>query len=126
MPLTPYLCLPDTRAAIAWYTDALGATVLVEPMVMPDGRVGHAELEVHGARMMLSDEHPELGVEAPLAGRGAAVTLHLEVDDCDAAVTRAVSAGAQIDRRPGDTGHGRIAVMVDPFGHRWMLNGPES
>ncbi len=39
--LTPYLCVADARAAIDWYVDVLGATVTYEPVVMPDGRVGH-------------------------------------------------------------------------------------
>jgi len=126
MALTPYICPADARAAIDWYGEAFGASVLVEPMVSDDGRVGHAEIAVFGTRLMLSDEHPEIGVESPPQDRGAAVTLHVDVDDCDSAMRRAEAAGAQVDRRPADTGHGRIAVLVDPFGFRWMLNGPET
>ena len=123
--LTPYLAVHDARAAIEWYVDHLGAEVTVEPIVMPDGRVGHVELAVDGARWMMSDEHPEIQVEAPMAGRGVAVTLHLTVADVDAATTRAVAGGADLDRRPEDSPPvGRIAVLRDPFGHRWFLNQP--
>ena len=123
--LTPYLAVRDARAAITWYVEHLGAEVTVEPIVMPDGRVGHVELTVDGARWMMSDEHPELQVEAPMAGRGAAVTLHLTVTDVDAATTRAVAGGAHLDRGPEDSAPvGRIAVLRDPFGHRWFLNQP--
>ncbi|WP_203567756.1 VOC family protein [Aestuariimicrobium ganziense] len=125
MPITPYIAQTDTRAAIDWYRRAFDAQVLVEPMTSPDGRVGHAEISVHGARVMMSDEHPELWVQAPALDRGAAATLVLDVDDCNHAVEAAEAAGAVVDRRPGDTGHGRIAVLRDPFGFRWMLNGPE-
>ncbi len=54
--LTPYLCVADARAAIEWYVEALGAEVAYEPIIMDDGRVGHCELEVAGARWMMSDE----------------------------------------------------------------------
>ena len=123
--LTPYICVADARAAIRWYADALGAEVVYEPIIMDDGKIGHCELAVGGARWMMSDEHPEIHVEAPLAGRGAAVTLHLTVTDVDAATRRAVDGGANLDRGPEDSPPvGRIAVLRDPFGHRWFLNQP--
>jgi PhnB protein len=125
--LTPYLAVRDARAAIEWYVAALGAEVTFAPIEMPDGRIGHAELAVGGAGWMMSDEHPEIGVESPDPGRGAAVTLHLTVDDCDAAATRVADAGVPILRGPEDSPPaGRVAVFVDPFGHRWFLNGPLS
>src|SRR3954463_8028879 len=96
--LTPYICVADSRRAIEWYVAALGAEVTYEPIVMPDGRVGHCELAVHGARWMMADEHPELHVEAPDPARGAAVTLHLTVEDCDAAARRVQDHGATLDR----------------------------
>ncbi len=122
--VTPYLAVADARRALDWYVDALGAQVLGEPIVMPDGRVGHAELAVEGARLMLADEHPEIGVAAPVPGSGATVTLHAEVGDVDRLVERAVAAGATLERPPGDNPYGRIGVVRDPFGHRWMLNSP--
>ena len=123
--LTPYLAVSDARAAIDWYVAALGAEVTYEPIVMPDGRVGHVELAVDGARWMMADEHPEIRVEAPDPDRGSAVTLHLPVVDVDAVVARAVTAGALLDRGPEDSPPaGRVAVLRDPFGHRWFLNQP--
>ena len=71
---------------------------------------------------MLSDEHPEIGVVAPAAGAGATVTLHAEVADVDRVVERAVAHGAALERPPGDNPYGRVGVVRDPFGHRWMLN----
>jgi uncharacterized glyoxalase superfamily protein PhnB len=124
-PLTPYLAVADARRAIEWYREAFGAAVTVEPIVMPDGRVGHVELSVGDGTWMMSDEHPELQVEAPAPGRGAAVTLHLVVADVDAMARQAVSAGATLDRGPEDSAPvGRVAVLRDPFGHRWYLNQP--
>ena len=48
--LTPYLCVANARAAIEWYGDVLGAEVVYEPIEMEDGRIGHVELAVDGAR----------------------------------------------------------------------------
>lgn len=120
--LTPYLCVEDSRAAIDWYVKVLGAEVTVEPYVMEDGRIGHAEVSIGGARVMMADPHPELNVEPPDPGRGNAVTLHLAVPDCVAVATLAADNGARLDRGPEQTDHGHLAVFRDPFGHRWMIN----
>jgi uncharacterized glyoxalase superfamily protein PhnB len=118
--ITPYLAVAGARAAIDWYGQAFGARLTGEPVVMPDGRVGHSELEVSGARVMLADEHPEIGVRAPVPGQ-ASVTLYLEVADADASVSRATSVGAHLERAVADYPYGRMGVLRDPFGHRWMV-----
>jgi len=123
MTLTPYLAVRDARAAMAWYGDAMGARVVGDPYVMDDDRIGHAELEVGGARIYLSDEHPELGIVAPEPGR-VTVTLHLTVPDVDTAIRAAGDAGATVERPARDEPYGRTGVVVDPFGHRWMLQTP--
>ena len=124
--LTPYICVRDARAAIEWYAEVLGAEVTVEPIVMADGRVGHVELAVGGARWMMSDEFEDADVAAPSLDRGSAVSLHLTVDDCDQLVRRVVASGVLMDRGPEDAGGvGRVAVFRDPFGHRWFVNQPE-
>ncbi len=122
--LTPYLAVSDARRAIIWYVEHLGAEVTHEPIVMADGRVGHVELAVDGGRWMMADEHPEIQVQAPAPDRGVAVTLHLVIGDVDALVARVVAGGAQLDRGPEDSPVGRVAVVRDPFGHRWFLNQP--
>jgi PhnB protein len=123
--LTPYLCVADARAAIEWYVDILGAEVTYPPIVMPDGRVGHVELAVDGAGWMMSEEFDPAGVAAPDVTRGAAVSLHLTVDDVDALCARIVESGSSLDRGPEDSPPaGRVAVFRDPFGHRWFLNQP--
>ena len=48
-----------------WYVDALGAVVIGEPIVMDDGRIGHAELALGGGVFYLADEYPEIGTESP-------------------------------------------------------------
>ncbi|WP_166140056.1 VOC family protein [Nocardioides ochotonae] len=122
--MTPYLCVRDARAAMDWYAGVLGAHVADGPILMDDGRVGHVELDADGARWMMADPFPDLGVEAPDPAGATPVTLHLGVPDVDALVARALDAGARLDRSPEDGPGGRVAVLRDPFDHRWMLNGP--
>jgi uncharacterized glyoxalase superfamily protein PhnB len=121
--LIPYLVVHDARAAIAWYGEAFGARAVGEPIVMDDDRIGHAELELGGASIYLADPYPELGLTGPDDGR-VAVSLHLSVADVDAAVQRADRAGATVERPAADSGHGRTGVVVDPYGHRWILQVP--
>ena len=121
--LTPYLAVADARAAIDWYRNVFDARVTVDPIEMPDGRIGHAEFDIDGAHLMMADAHPELQCPAPEIGAGSPVTLHLTVNDVDDVTERAQSAGALVDRAPADNpGVGRVAVIRDPFGHRWFLN----
>jgi predicted enzyme related to lactoylglutathione lyase len=120
----PYLAVRDARSAIDWYVEVFGASVVGEPMVMPDGRIGHAELALADGVVYLADEYPEIGVVAPHAG--ASVSLMLAVPDADEVRARAVAAGASGDRPPYDAYGTRNAWIVDPFGHRWGLSSPLS
>lgn len=120
--VTPYLCARDAVAALAWYVDAFGAVERMR-VVGDDGRLGHAEFEIGAATFYLSDEYPEYGVVSPTTLGGTSVTLHLDVDDVDAAFARAVDAGARELVAPADQPHGaRHGTLVDPYGHRWMLS----
>jgi len=122
--LVPYLVVRDARAALSWYADALGAHTVGDPYLDGD-RIGHAELDVSGATFYLADAYPELGLTGPEDGR-VAVTLHLSVPDVDAAMARAESAGATVERPATDAPYGRTGVIVDPYCHRWMLQTPPS
>jgi PhnB protein len=119
--LTPYLAIRDAARAIEFYREAFGA-VEVMRLAEPSGRIGHAEIEIDGSRLMLSDEFPEMGVRGPQALGGSPVTLHLYVPDVDRVFGRAVAAGAKAERPPADQFYGdRAGSLVDPFGHRWHL-----
>jgi uncharacterized glyoxalase superfamily protein PhnB len=121
-PLSPYLSVAGAAAAIDWYVVVLGAIETLR-FAGDDGRVGHAELAIGSARLMLADEYPEIDFVGPVTRGGTTVTLHLEVADVDHTHRRAVAAGARSEREPADQGHGnRNATMVDPYGHRWMLS----
>jgi PhnB protein len=116
-----YLVVSDAKRAIEFYKHVFGATEELR-LVEPSGRVGHAELDFGGHKLMLADEFPEFGFFAPDRYKGTPVTIHLHVDDCDALVERAVAAGARLERAPKDEFYGeRSGAVVDPFGHRWAI-----
>ncbi|KAA2265726.1 glyoxalase [Solihabitans fulvus] len=119
--LTPYLAVDDARGALDFYVEAFGARRRGEPIVMEDGRIGHAELAVGGSVLMLADEFPELGLLGPRARGGVSQSLRLQVADVDEAVRRAMQRGAALVRAVADYPHGRQGAVDDPFGHRWIL-----
>lgn len=116
-----YLRVRDAATAITFYTRAFGATETFR-LSEPSGRVGHAELRFGPATVMLSDEFPEYGIRGPGEGAPATASIHLHVDDCDAAMARAVEAGATVIRPAADQFYGeRSGAVRDPFGHEWLL-----
>ena len=119
----PYLSVANARDAIDWYVDTFGATVVGEPIVMDDGRIGHAELAIAGGVLYLADEYPELGLKGP-DPQATSVSLMLHVPDTDATLERARERGALVQLEPYENYGARNATIVDPFGHRWMLSGP--
>lgn len=125
--LTPYIVVSDARAAIDWYTEVFGAQQRGELYVNDDGTIGHAELGMGDAVLMLSEQSdlwPDVPVRAPDAPTTFSHTLHLELPDVDATTGLARRRGATVEREPADQPYGRGAVIVDPFGHRWMLLKP--
>jgi len=116
-----YLCVADAARAIDFYLRAFGASEKFR-LVEPGGRIGHAELDFGGATIMVCDEYPEMNIRGPQPGGPTSVTIHLHVDDADAAIERAVAAGARLERPPGDAFYGeRGGSVFDPFGHRWLI-----
>ena len=125
--LTPYIVVSDARRAMEWYIDVLGAQRRGEPIVNADGTIGHAEVGLGDAVLMFaeaSDLWPDVPVRAPESPATFSHTLHLDVDDVDGMTERARRSGASVEREPADQFYGRGAVIVDPFGHRWMLRRP--
>lgn len=119
--LYAYLCVRDAAAAIDFYARAFGARELFR-LTEPSGRVGHAEIDLDGHVLMLSEEYPEMGVRSPDGLDATPVTLHLHVEDADATVARAVAAGGTLERDLQDHFYGeRSGTVRDPFGHRWLI-----
>ena len=118
---TPYLCCRDAARAIEFYRRAFGATETMR-LAEPGGRIGHAEIKIGQAVIMLSDEYPDFGAVSPQSIGGTAVAIHLYVADVDALVRQAAAAGATVHRQPEDQFYGdRSATLSDPFGHRWTF-----
>jgi uncharacterized glyoxalase superfamily protein PhnB len=125
--LTPHIMVSDARRAMDWYSEVFGAQPRGELYVNADGTIGHAEVGIGDAVLMFaeaSDLWPDVPVRAPDSPATFSHTLHLEVDDVDASTERARRGGASVEREPTDQPYGRGAVIVDPFGHRWMLLRP--
>ena len=119
--VTPYLCIDGAEAAIEFYVQVFGATERMR-MAAPDGKIGHAELQIGDSVIMLSDEAPEGGFRSPRAVGGTPVMISVYVEDVDAVFDRAVSAGAQPLRPVEDQFYGdRLGQFEDPFGHRWSV-----
>ena len=119
--VTPYLILNKAADAIGFYKTALGAS---EVMRLDDtsGKIHHAEIQIGDSRVMLADEHPELQALSPKTIGGSPVTMHFYVEDVDAAVERAVAAGAKLIRPVADQFYGdRVGGIEDPFGYRWFI-----
>ena len=91
-------------------------------MAGPDGKVGHAELELGDSVIMLSDEFPEMGASSPKTVGGTPVTVMVYVDDVDTVFDRAVKAGATSLRPVEDKFYGdRGGEFEDRWGHRWSI-----
>jgi PhnB protein len=119
--LFAYLRVRDAGQAITFYAQAFGAAEKFR-LTEPSGRIGHAELEFGRQVLMLSDEFPEYGMHGPGSGADGAVSIHLHVDNADAMIERALAAGATLERAAQDAFYGeRSGVVIDPFGHRWII-----
>ncbi len=112
----------DLDAGVAFYTRALG--------LAPGRRVGHEWAELVGAPCAIDLLAKPPGTAALPSGTRALrdyerhwtpVHLDVVVDDLDAAVRRAVEAGAKVERAAEPKAWGRIAILADPFGHGFCL-----
>jgi PhnB protein len=119
--VTPYLTIKHATKALAFYKEGFGATEAYK-LMMPDGRLGHAEIRLGDSLIMLSDEFPEYGGKAPETLGGSPVSIHLYVEDVDAFFQRALAAGAKERKPVMDQFYGdRSGQLEDPFGHLWWV-----
>jgi PhnB protein len=119
--VTPYLHVSGAAAAIDFYRDVLGAEERMR-MPGPEGKLGHAELQIGDSIVMLADEFPDMGVRGPKSIGGTPVTIHLYVEDVDAVFDAALAAGATSVRPVENQFYGdRIGQFEDPFGHHWSI-----
>lgn len=121
--ITPYLGIKDAAKAIDFYTAAFGAVVMFR-LDSPDGRVGHAELKIGDSSLMLADPcDMDGGLVSSQSLSGAAIGLHLYVDDVDARFAQAIRAGATQVRAVENQFYGdRSGTLKDPFGNLWFVS----
>lgn len=117
----PRLFCRDPAAEIDFCKAVFGA---VEGVRRPgdDGRLAHALITIGPAMVMIEGEWPQVANRAPTGDGSSPVVLYIYVGDVDAAVERAVAAGATVllpltNQFWGD----RTAWIMDPAGHVWTV-----
>jgi len=117
--IIPYLLYEDVPAAMTFLEHAFGfREVLIYRA--EDGTVSHAEMELHGALIMLGD--PGGSYQGPGKSH-VTVQIQVYVDDVDAHFAQAKAAGARIRRELTDEEYGdRRYDAWDPEGHLWMFS----
>ena len=119
--LTPHLICAGAADAIEFYKQAFNA-VEMSRLPGPEGKLMHAMLRIGDSALMLNDEFPEWGGFGPKSLKGSPVTIHLYVNDADAAFAQAVAAGAKVTMPIADMFWGdRYGMLEDPFGHKWSI-----
>lgn len=119
--VTPYLTLDDAAEAIEFYKDAFGATERVR-MEAPNGKIGHAELEIGDSLVMLADAMPQSTTKSPRELGGTTAGVFLYVENVDGVVKQATKAGATITQEVADMFWGdRFGSVKDPYGHIWSI-----
>ena len=84
-------------------------------MLGPDGRIGHVEVELGDAVIMLFDAQPEW---PPTPAH-----LRVYVADTQETFDRAIAAGARAVTDPTELAFGeRVARVRDPQGHLWWIH----
>src|SRR5216117_292624 len=93
--LAPHIVVQDAAKAIEFYKKAFGAQE-ISRLMTPDGKgVMHAQLKIGNSMLMLGGEFPPSCL-SPKSRGGTSVTLHLYVENADAAFDRAVKAGCTV------------------------------
>jgi PhnB protein len=121
--VTPYITMDSSSEAIEFYKRAFGAQELMRQS--DGGRVLHAQIRIGDSMLMLHDQNPAWPLyRCAKSYGGSPVNLFLYVDDADALVERAVSAGARLVMPVADQEYGRSGGVEDPFGLTWWITTP--
>jgi uncharacterized glyoxalase superfamily protein PhnB len=120
--ITPHIICDGAAEAIEFYKKAFGATELMR-LAAPHGKIIHAAIRIGDSMVMLMDEMEDCGgAISPKGLKGTPVSLHMMVENVDAAFKKALDAGATSSMEPQDMFWGdRYGVVIDPFGHKWSV-----
>jgi PhnB protein len=112
----PWVISADTDAEIAFIEATFGGRETAgSRMLGPDGRIGHVEVEIGDAVLLMFDARPDW---PPYPAH-----LRVYVADAHEAFARALSGGARAVTRPTDLAFGeRVARVRDPQGHLWWIH----
>ena len=119
--LTPHLICANAIEAIEFYKKAFNAVEVIR-LLGPNGMLVHASVRIGDSVLMLAEENPTWGSLGPKSLKGSPVCIHLAVENVDAIVAQAVSAGAKLTMPIADMFWGdRYGQVEDPYGHRWAI-----
>jgi len=117
----PHLAIKILRPAIEFYQKAFNAKVL-HTWDNPDGSVHVAEMEIEGALFHLHEETLRHNQVSPERANGTTLLIGIFSPDPDKLYHQAISSGGSIISPIQDFDYGyRQGVIVDPFGHQWLL-----
>lgn len=132
--VVPYLTVSNGVGAVAFYKKGLGAKEVARMPAQDGKRLMHAELEINGHAVYLSDDFPEMAAEHSGGGRtpeklgGTPCAIFVQLDEAkqvDQWMARAKKAGAKVTMPAADQFWGdRFGMIVDPFGHAWSFGAP--
>jgi PhnB protein len=113
------------REAVEFYKDAFGAVEVYRVGGDSRNQAVVSQLSLgDSASFWVADESPEHLNFSPETVGGGTVRMLLIVDDPDAAIDRAVAAGASLVRPASDEHGWRLGRVADPFGHHWEIGKP--
>ncbi|MGQ7944439.1 VOC family protein [Flavobacterium sp. WC2509] len=119
--LNAYIAVKDCNDAIEFYKKAFGA-IERGRLLMPDGKIGHAEILIEGSLLMLAEENSDWGNVSPKTIGGNPLIFGLYVKDVDAVFQKAIDTGATVLMPIKDEFYGdRTGQVLDPFGYKWMI-----
>ena len=120
--LTPGFCVRGTLEALDFYKKAFGATERMRLMKPGGTTLAHAELKIGDSLFMLGEEDLAMGAKSAQTLGGSPVNFYIYVKAVDAAVEKALAAGAKTVMPVTDMFWGdRIGGVEDPYGQKWTL-----
>lgn len=119
--ITTALTVNNCAEAIEFYERALGAKE-ISRMGMPGSNlVWHCHMKLGDSNLFLADPMPGAG-PASSAENPSPVSMFLYVEDCDAAMQRAVDAGMTVTMPMMDAFWGdRMGNVIDKYGNSWAF-----
>ncbi len=116
------LVVPKYDEAIAFYTEALGFTLIEDVPLSETKRwvrvapPGAMETALLLAKAVTEEEKQAIGHQS-----GGRVFLFLETDDFERDYAVFQNAGVTFLEKPRYEAYGTVAVFQDPFGNQWDL-----